>query len=150
MSCSKCAEIPDFHKFIKLGKTNQDYRIYYIKFTVTSYQELNEEAINNLLSHLDQISTKPWIWIINTNELDNLKTPNIFVLRTFYTEIQKRYKSTLKKILVINKSIMLNIIYNMLYPFLSTEIVELFVFCSTDKPLIELGLDDKIIKKIFY
>ena len=44
---------------------------------------------------------------------------------------------------------MLNIIYNMLYPFLSIEIAELFVFCSTDKPLIELGLDAKIIKKIF-
>ena len=148
MQCPKCIETPGFHSFTILGKTSKGYQIYYSKPDVIEERKLTEENMQNYLIHLDNASTKKWVWIIDSRGLDNLETPNLFLLRKFYLEIQKRYKNILKHIFVLNKSYMMQIIYTMLYPFLSSEIKEMVIFCSTSKSLIEHGIDNDIVKNI--
>ena len=148
MQCPKCIETPGFHSFTILGKTIKGYEIYYSNPNVNEERKLTEENIQNYLIHLDNASTKPWVWIIDSRGLDNLETPNLFLLRKFYLEIQKRYKNILKHIFILNKSYMMQIIYTMLYPFLSSEIKKMIVFCSTNESLIEHGIDIQIIKNI--
>jgi hypothetical protein len=148
MQCPKCIEAPGYHHFIVLGQTINGYNIYYSKPDINEERKLTEELMNNYLIHLDNASAKPWVWIIDSRALDNLETPNIFLLRRFYLEIQKRYNNILKNIFILNKSLMMQIIYNMLYPFLSNEMKEMVVFCSTNEPLIKHGIDDQIIQTI--
>jgi len=148
MQCPKCIETPGFHSFIKLGKTTKGYEIYYSNPNVNEERKLTEENMQNYLIHLDNAGTKPWVWIIDSRGLDNLETPNLFLLRKFYLEIQKRYKNILKHIFILNKSYMMQIIYTMLYPFLSSEIKKMIVFCSKNESLIEHGIDIQIIMNI--
>ena len=148
MQCPKCIETPGFHSFIKLGKTTKGYDIIYSKPAIVEERKLTEETMENYLIHLDDAGTKPWVWIIDSRGLDNLETPNLFLLHKFYLEIQKRYKNILKHIFILNKSYMMQIIYTMLYPFLSFEIKEMVIFCSKNESLLEYGIDKQIINNI--
>ena len=148
MQCPKCIETPGFHSFIKLGKTTKGYDIIYSKPAIVEERKLTDENMQNYLIHLDNASNKKWVWIIDSRGLDNLETPNLFLLRKFYLEIQKRYKNILKHIFILNKSYMMQIIYTMLYPFLSFEIKEMVIFCSKNESLLEYGIDKQIINNI--
>jgi hypothetical protein len=148
MQCPKCIETPGFHSFIKLGKTTKGYDIIYSKPAIVEERKLTEETMENYLIHLDNAGKNQWVWIIDSRGLDNLETPNLFLLHKFYLEIQKRYKNILKHIFILNKSYMMQIIYTMLYPFLSSEIKKMIVFCSKNESLIEHGIDIQIIKNI--
>jgi len=148
MECPKCLEIQGFHHFSIIGETNNGLCIYYSKPSIHTEKRLTEESIVNYLIHLDNASTKPWVWIIDSRGLDNLETPNLLLLRKFYLQLKTRYKDVLQKIFILNESFMMKIIYNMIYPFLSSEIKNLIVLCPTEEVLLNNNIDELIIKKL--
>jgi hypothetical protein len=148
MGCPKCVEIPGFHHFSIIGETISGDNIYYSKPSIYTEKRLTEESITNYLIHLDNASAKPWVWIIDSRGLDNLETPNLLLLRKFYVEIKTRYTDIIKNIFILNESFMMKIIYNMIYPFLSSEIKKLVVFCPTTQALSKTSIDQLIIDKI--
>ena len=66
--CPKCAQIPGYHSFLKIGLCDNKALFY---TSAAKTQDFNEDGtkLANIKIHIDEIGV-PWIWVFDCNNME--------------------------------------------------------------------------------
>lgn len=124
--CPKCAENPKAHSFKMLNTSVKDKNVFY-----TCPGEAEEFTdLESILVHYENMLkftlNKEWIMIVDCNNL-NIKHSLEFNTAKHIAELINKKSENLKQIYIINCNNILNIILNLIWPFIDNKIKDLMI-----------------------
>ena len=118
--CPICEIDPLSHSFTKVVETDE-----YVLFnTCPSKSKLyydTEGIINHYEGVLNELGTKPWIWIFDGIDF-NLNHFLQFDLAIQMAKLISKHSDHLIKIIILNPTIYIRSTYSMIYPFLNDKL----------------------------
>ena len=129
--CLKCYNNPNAHSFKILNINNYNKTVFY-----TCPGDAEDYAdYDGILLHYENMlkfnKNKDWIWVFNCNGLQIKHSREFNTAKGVATLISEKYLHNIKQIYVINSNFVLNIILNIVWPFLNDKIKSLII--TTDK-----------------
>ena len=125
--CPICALNPGSHSLYKLYERDNVVYYYTCPANATRYNDTDGIVAHyeGMLREID----KPWIWVFDGTGFDLAHSLEIGIGIKLIDIISKSER--LQKIMIINPTIYLNMIYTILYPFLSERLRDIIEF-NTD------------------
>ncbi len=150
MPCLRCEAQPNFHSFLHLGTSTEGFEVFYSKPSLNVEKTFTEEMVGNFLSHMDQAAHHgKWIYLFDAQGLEKLQLPNFTLMKRFQGQVQERYKDSLVHIYIVNRNWAFELVYNILYPFMSKHHRDLYVFCKSPVQLLSRGIPTQIVQRVF-
>ena len=131
--CLKCHNNPKAHSFKILNIDNYDKTVFY---TCPGDAEDYADSYGILLHYKNMLKmngNKDWIWVFNCERLEIKHSLEFSTARRVAELISEKYVHNIKQIYVINSNFVLNIILNIIWPFLDDKIKDLIII-SDDLP----------------
>jgi hypothetical protein len=129
--CPLCEVVPSSHSLTNVLETNEIVYYYTCPSKAILYHDVNGiiHHYNGVLSEIPE--NKEWVWIF-----DGLNFGFIHVIQTSVAIelaklITQKFSKNLKKIIVINPTFYVNMIHELLMPFLNKKIKNIIEFRDT-------------------
>ena len=127
--CLKCHINPLAHSF-KIIKEDSEKTVFYT--CPADAEEYNDT--NGILLHYENIlkfnENKNWIWVFNCDRLEVKHSLEFNTAKRIAILISEKYMHNIKQIYVINSNFVLNIILNIVWPFLHDKIKDLIIITN--------------------
>jgi len=125
--CIKCYHNPNTHSFKILNIHNYDKTVFY---TCPGDAE-DYSGSDGILLHYENMlkmnGNKDWIWVFNCDRLEIKHSLEFNTAKRVATLISEKYMYNIKQIYIINSNFVLNIILNIIWPFLDDKIKDLII-----------------------
>jgi CRAL/TRIO domain len=123
--CPICEINPYSHSLMKLEEINGI--IYY--YTCPS-QARRYDDVQGILAHYDGVLSeipedKDWIWIFDSYQFGFIHAFQFSVARELALLINRKFSKNLKKIIIINPTLYINLTHTLVIPFLNRKVQEL-------------------------
>lgn len=120
--CPICNIMPSSHSLTKVLETTEI--VYY--YTCPSKAVLYND-VHGIITHYDGVlseipENKEWIWIFDGLHFGFIHVIETSVAIELAKLISSKFSKNLKKIIIINPTIYINIIHDLLMPFLNTKL----------------------------
>ena len=120
--CIICDQDPGSHSFEFYGKTNEGIYMYYTcPANATRYYD-TKGILNHYAEVLEQNNNNKWIWIFDSQGFD-IKHSLEIETAIGIIEILSQYDDSLCQIQIVNANLLIKTFYTLIYPFLSTNII---------------------------
>lgn len=123
--CGLCSLNPSSHSLTKLSE--KDDTLYYYTCPSNAILYFDTTGIinhyNGVLSEIPK--NKKWVWIFDSNGFNLKHFLQIDVAVELAKLISKNFSDNLKKIIIINSTIYISSIYNIIKPFLNKKILSI-------------------------
>ena len=120
--CIICDQDPGSHSFEFYGKTNEGINMYYTcPANATRYWD-TEGILNYYTEVLEQNNNNKWIWIFDSQGFD-VKHSLEIETAIGIIKILSQYDNSLYQIQIVNANVLIKTFYTLIYPFLSTDII---------------------------
>ena len=123
--CPVCALNPSSHSLTKLYE--KENVVYY--YTCPAKAILYNDTIG-IINHYEGVIgeiNQPWIWVFDGNGFGLMHSLEVNIGLKL-AGIMEKYSELLQKIIVINSSFYVSIIYTAIYPFLNTKLKRIIEF----------------------
>jgi hypothetical protein len=125
--CPTCEKEPNSHSLIELEPQNGVKIFYTCPAKATKYWD-KDGIIKHYEAVLSSKEEGPWVWVLDGTGFDIVHSLQVQVGIALTHLITEKYSKNLEKILVINPTVYINIMYSILYPFISNDIREIIKF----------------------
>lgn len=122
--CQLCFDEPGSHSFYFL-KSEDDINYYYTSPAMATKYWDTEGIINHYKEILDLNGDKPWVWIFDSKGFGLKHSLQTGVAFGILQLLKEKYGKYLKEIQIINPTIYINSMYNIVYPFLTNELTSI-------------------------
>jgi len=137
--CKKCHNNPKAHSFKILNIDNYVRTVFY---TCPGDAEDYADSDGILLHYENMLKfneNKDWIWVFNCERLEVKHSLEFNTAKRVAILISEKYIHNIKQIYIINSNFVLNIILNIIWPFLHDNIKDLVII--TDELPFRLNLN---------
>ncbi len=120
--CIICDQDPGSHSFEFYGKTIEGIYMYYTcPANATRYYDTNG-ILNHYEEVLEQNNNNKWIWVFDSKGFD-IKHSLEIETAIGLIKILSKYDNSLCQIQIVNANLLIKTFYTLIYPFLSTNII---------------------------
>jgi hypothetical protein len=136
--CPICNIQPSSHSLTKLADINEVVFYYTCPSKAILYYDV-EGIVNHYDGILSEISeTKEWVWIFDSIDFGICHASQTTVALELTRLISNKFSYNLKKIIIINPTMYVTVIYDLLKPFLNKKIKDIIEINYTVKSAEEL------------
>ena len=126
--CKICIDEPGSHSFYLLAKNNEINYYYTCPAKASKYWD-TEGILNHYEEILSDNNNQDWIWVFDSKNFGFAHSLQISTAIGIIN-ILKKYKHGLKEIRILNPTIYIKSLYNIISPFLSSELKEIITWKS--------------------
>jgi len=128
--CIICDNEPGSHSFYKLDTNNNNNNNNNINFFYTCPAKASKYwDTKGILAHYEEVleenGEKEWIWIFDSHRFGLKHSMEMSTAFGILKLLKNKYGKCLKEIRIINNSIYIKGFYNLLYPFIPIEVINI-------------------------